>query len=126
MCFLVCFFPRKILNHRREDSLLVCFRRLLLFVAVLVVATHANFSSGLVFAVVPIKGRIRPALHARRPRGRGDVQPVLRVSRAAHFISGLIFAVEPLNGCMRPAIHARRPRGVSMASTCEEYGTLTT
>jgi hypothetical protein len=93
---------------------------------VLLVARYAQFSSGLILAVVPLNGRIRPALHARRPRGRGDVQPVLRVARAAHFISGLIFAVEPLNGCMRPAIHARRPRGVSMASTCEEYGTLTT
>ena len=111
MCFLVCFFPRKILNHRREDSLLVCFRRLLLFVAVLVVATHANFSSGLVFAVVPIKGRIRPALHARRPRGRGEVQLVLVVARRANFSSGPIFALDPLTGRIRPALHARRPRG---------------
>ena len=113
-------------TRRNEDSLLLRARRLLLFVVVLLVARLANFSSGLIFAVGPLTGRIRPALHARRPRGRGDVQPVLRVARAAHFISGLIFAVEPLNGCMRPAIHARRPRGVSMASTCEEYGTLTT
>jgi len=111
MCFLVCFFPRKILNHRREDSLLVCFRRLLLFVAVLVVATHANFSSGLVFAVVPIKGRIRPALHARRPRGRGDVQHILLVARYADFSSGLVFAAVPLTGCICLALHARRPRG---------------
>mgnify|MGYP000465018596 CR=1 FL=1 len=112
MCFLVCFFPRKILNHRREDSLLVCFRRLLLFVAVLVVATHANFSSGLVFAVVPIKGRIRPALHARRPRGRargrGDVQHILLVARYADFSSGLVFAAVPLTGCICLALHLSR------------------
>jgi hypothetical protein len=46
--------------------LLVCFRRLLLFVPVLLVATHANFSAGLIFAVEPLTGRIRPALHACR------------------------------------------------------------
>ncbi len=75
------------------------------------VARPANFSTGLIFAVDPHTGRIRPALHARRPRGRGDDQPVLAEAMLAHFISGLVFAVEPLFGCMRPAIHARRPRG---------------
>ncbi len=100
-------------KRRREDSLLVCARRLLLFGAVLVVAGFADFSSGLVFAAIPLIGRIRPALHARRPRGRGDVQPVLVVARRAQF-SSRIFAVYPLTtGRIRPALHARRPRGHS-------------
>ncbi len=109
------------------DSLVVCFRRLLLFVAVLVVARLTNYSSGLVFADDPMTGRsIRPALHARRPRGRGEVQLVLRVASQAKFSPGLIFAREPLIGLIRPALHARRPAAVSMASSCEEYGTRTT
>ena len=95
----------------RSDSLVVCFRRLLVR-PVLDVATRAKFSSGLIFPAVPMTtGRIRPALHARRTRGRGDVQPVLRVARPVKFISGLIFAVDPLCSNMRPAIHARRPPG---------------
>ena len=94
-----------------RDSLVVCFRRFLFLVAVLLVARLAKFSSGLVFAVVPLKGRIRPTLHARRPRGRGDVQPVLVVARRAQF-SSRIFAVEPLTtGRICLAVHARRPRG---------------
>ncbi len=80
---------------------------------VIVVARVAQFSSGLIFAVVPLTGRIRPALHARRPRGRGDVQQVLLVARPANFISGLIFAVVPLIGRICPARHASRPRGRS-------------
>ena len=75
------------------------------------VARPANFSSGLIFAVDPHTGRIRPALHARRPRSRGDVQQVLAVARLVHFSSGLIFAVEPLTGRIRPALQTRRPRG---------------
>ena len=78
---------------------------------VLVVARLAHFSSGLIFAVVPLVGRIRPALHTRRPRGHGNVQPILVVARPADFSSGLFFAVEPLTGRIRPALHARRPRG---------------
>jgi hypothetical protein len=63
---------------------------------------------------VQLNGRIRPALHARRSRGRGDVQLVLLVAWLAQFSSGLIFAVEPLTtGCIRPALHARRPHGRS-------------
>ena len=85
--------------------------RLLLFVAVLAVARPADFSSGLIFAVRPLTGRIRPALHTRRPRGRGDIQLVLVVARPADFSSGLFFAVEPLTGRIRPALHARRPCG---------------
>ena len=88
--------------------LLVCFRRLLLFVPVLLVATHANFSAGLIFAVEPLTGRIRPALQTHRTRGRGDVQPFLLVARLAQFRSGLIFAIEPLTGRIRPALHACR------------------
>ena len=98
-------------SGRREDSLLLRFSRLLLLGAVLAVATHAKFTSGLIFAVDPLNGRIRPALHARRPRGRGDVQLVLLVATHANFSSGLVFAVVPLTGCIRPALHARRPRG---------------
>jgi hypothetical protein len=94
-----------------RDSLVVCFRRFLFLVAVLLVARLAKFSSGLVFAVVPLTGCIRPALHARRPRGRGEVQLILVVARRANFSSGLVFAVVPLTGCIRPALHARRPRG---------------
>ena len=98
-------------TRRNEDSLLLRARRLLLFVVVLLVARLANFSSGLIFAVGPLTGRIRPALHARRPRGRGDVQPVLVVARRAQF-SSRIFAVEPLTtGRICLAVHARRPRG---------------
>ena len=94
------------------DSLVVCFRRLLFLVAILAVATQANFNSGLVFAVEPLtSGCIRPALHARRPRGRGNVQQDLVVARPANFSSGLVFAVEPLTGRIRPARHTRRPRG---------------
>ena len=77
---------------------------------VLAVARLANFSSGLIFAVDPVNGRIRPTLNARRPRGRGDVQLVLVVARPAQFSSGLIFAVLPLTGRIRPALHARRTR----------------
>ena len=94
-----------------RDSLVVCFRRFLFLVAVLLVARLAKFSSGLVFAVVPLTGCIRPALHARRPRGRGEVQLVLVVARRANFSSGPIFALDPLTGRIRPALHARRPRG---------------
>ena len=94
-----------------RDSLVVCFRRFLFLVAVLLVARLAKFSSGLVFAVVPLKGRIRPTLHARRPRGRGEVQLVLLVARLAKFSSGPIFALDPLTGRIRPTLHARRPRG---------------
>ena len=101
-------------TRRNEDSLLLRARRLLLFVVVLLVARLANFSSGLIFAVGPLTGRIRPALHARRPRGRGDVQQVLLVSSQANFSSGLTFPVVPLtDGRIRPALHARRPRGRS-------------
>ena len=81
---------RKFLKCGRGNSLLVCARRLLLDVAVLAVARRAQFTSGLIFAVEPLTGRIRPALHARRPRGRGDVQQVLLVARLARFSSGLI------------------------------------
>ena len=113
-------------SGRREDSLLLRFSRLLLLGAVLAVATHAKFTSGLIFAVDPLNGRIRPALHARRPRGRGDVQPVLVVARRAQF-SSRIFAVEPLTtGRIRLAVHARRPRGGFDGSFCEKYGTRTT
>ena len=96
----------------RSDSLVVCFRRLLVR-PVLDVATRAKFSSGLIFPAVPMTtGCFRPALHARRARGRGDVQPVLIVARRAQFSSGLIFAVVPLTtGRIRPALHARRTRG---------------
>ena len=95
-------------------SLLVCVRPLLIFALVLLVARPANFSSGLILAVEPqTTGRIHPALHARRPRGRGDVKLVLPVARLAQFSSGLIFAAVPLNGRIRPARHARRPRGRS-------------
>ena len=96
----------------RSDSLVVCFRRLLVR-PVLDVATRAKFSSGLIFPAVPMTtGCFRPALHARRARGRGDVQPVLIVARRAQFSSGLIFAVVPLPpGRIRPALHARRTRG---------------
>ena len=81
---------------------------------VLAVARLANFSSGLIFAVDPVNGRIRPTLNARRPRGRGDVQLVLVVARPAQFSSGLIFAVVPhTNSRICPARHARRPRGRS-------------
>ena len=93
------------------DLLVVCAGSLLFLTAVLLVATHADFSSGLIFPAVPLTGRIRPALHARRPRGCGDVQLVLLVARYAQFSSGLILAVVPLNGRIRPALHARRPRG---------------
>ena len=62
-------------------SLLLRFRRLLVS-QVLLVATRAYFSSGLIFPAVPLtSGRIRPARHARHPRGRGDVQHVLLVAR---------------------------------------------
>ncbi len=74
-------------------------------------ARLAKFSSGLIFAVDPRTGRIRPALHARRPRGRGDVQQVLLVARPVNFSAGLVFAVVPHCGSIRPALHARRPRG---------------
>jgi|AntAceMinimDraft_12_1070368.scaffolds.fasta_scaffold147389_1 hypothetical protein len=80
---------------------------------VLVVARLAHFSSGLIFAVVPLVGRIRPALHTRRPRGRSDVQLVLLVARPAKFSSGLVFAVVPQLGRICPARHASRPRGRS-------------
>ena len=80
---------------------------------VLAVARLANFSSGLIFAVDPVNGRIRPTLNARRPRSCGDVQLVLLVARPAHFSSGLIFAVVPQYGIIRPARHALRPRGRS-------------
>jgi hypothetical protein len=94
-------------------SLLVCVRPLLIFALVLLVARPANFSSGLILAVEPqTTGRIHPALHARRPRGRGDVKLVLPVARLAQFSSGLIFAAVPLMiGRIRPALHTRRPRG---------------
>ena len=98
-------------SGRREDSLLLRFSRLLLLGAVLAVATHAKFTSGLIFAVDPLNGRIRPALHARRPRGRGAVRHVLQVASLAYFSSGLILAAVPLIGRIRPALHARRPRG---------------
>ena len=74
-------------------------------------ARLANFSSGLIFAADPRTGRIRPAFHARRPRGRGDVQQVLLVARPVNFSAGLVFAVVPHCGSIRPALHARRPRG---------------
>ena len=113
-------------KRRREDSLLVCARRLLLFGAVLVVARLANFSSGLVFAVDPLTGCIRPALHARRPRGRGDVQQVLVVARLANFSSGLVFAVVPPTG--RPSRTSRtsspRPRRRPTGSCCSKACTI--
>ena len=74
-------------------------------------ARLAKFSSGLIFAVDPRTGRIRPAFHGRRPRGRGDVQQVLLVARPVNFSAGLVFAVVPHCGSIRPALHARRPRG---------------
>ena len=113
-------------KRRREDSLLVCARRLLLFGAVLVVAGFADFSSGLVFAAIPLIGRIRPALHARRPRGRGDVQQVLVVARLANFSSGLVFAVVPPTG--RPSRTSRmsspRPRRRPTGSCCSKACTI--
>lgn len=75
---------RTIFHSCGAVSRIACFRRLLLVPPVLLVASPANFSSGLVFAVEPLtRGLFRPTLHAGRSRGRFYVRRLSNATRHA-------------------------------------------